>query len=348
MNKWKFGKLMFTVVAGLATISATFGKQTFDWDVSDLGVYVDEQSPDVMQDLINSGNLKSRINVMTNVKGSERIKLINSQPTLQAASACGWTAEGGMILTNETISTVRVKIQEEYCNEDLNDVWAQLMNVAGANAQDETPPNFADAMLVYYQQRAQELDENLMMNGDTTSLIASLAHYDGFAKRWDNDADLNIAYVTTAATTIDETNGFDVLMDVFNQTPTIVKRHKDTVGYEIICGYETARACIDQVWADKDYSATFKVDEKDGEVSFVLPTTNVTVRSYPTLDGTNKVYGVCYKYMFYGTDLENDRDGFKWKYSDFDEQLRFSVKWRTGIAYVFPQYFTRLRLTPVS
>lgn len=346
--KWKFGKLAFAMIAGMATITASFGKQTFDWDVSDLGAYVNEQSPDVMQDLINSGNLKSRINVMTGVKGSEKIKLINSQPTLQAASACGWTPEGGMILTDETISTVRVKIQEEYCNEDLNDVWAQLMNVAGANAQDQEPPNFADAMLVYYQQRAQELDENLMMNGDTTSLIDSLKHYNGFRKRWDNDTDLNVAYVTTPATTISASNGFKVLMDVYNQSPTIVKRHKDAVGYEIICGYETARACIDEVWATKDYSATFAVTEENGEVSFTLPTTNVTVRSYPQLDGTDKVYGVCYKYMFYGTDLENDKDGFTWKYSDYDEVLRFGVKWRSGIAYVFPQYFTKLRLTPAS
>lgn len=346
--KWKFGKLAFAVIAGAASITASFGKQTFNWDVSGLGTYVDEQSPDVMQDLINEGNLKSRINVMTDVKGSKEIKLINSSPTLQAASSCGWTASGGMILTDESISTVRVKIQEEYCNEDLNDTWAQLMNVAGANAQDEEPPNFADAMLVYYQKRAQELDENLMMNGDTTSLTPSLVFYDGFAKLWDNDADLNIAYVTTAATTITSANGYDVLMDVFNQSPTIVKRHKDSVGYEIICGYETARACIDQVWNDKDYSATFDVKEENGEVSFVLPTTNVTVRSYPTLDGTDKVYGVCYNYMFYGTDLENDRDGFTWKYSDYDEKLRFGVKWRSGIQYVFPEYFTRLRLTPTS
>ena len=138
------------------------------------------------------------------------------------------------------------------------------------------------------------------------------------------------------------------MMDVFNQTPTIVKRHKDSVGYEIICGYETARACIDQVYTDKDYSAQFPVTEVDGEISFILPTTNVTVRSYPQLDGTDKVYGVCYNYMFYGTDLENDRDGFTWKYSDYDETLRFGVKWRSGISYVFPQYFTRLRLTPAS
>ena len=102
------------------------------------------------------------------------------------------------------------------------------------------------------------------MNGDTTSLNTDLVHYNGFSTRWIADVDLNTAYVTTAATTITAANGFDVLMDVFNQSPTIVKRHKDTVGYEIICGYETARACIDQVWADKDYSATFAVTEKDG------------------------------------------------------------------------------------
>jgi hypothetical protein len=344
--KWKFGKLSFAVIAGMASITASFGKQTFNWDVSDLGTYVDEQSPDVMQDLINSGNLKSRVNVMTGVKGSEVIKLINSSPTLQAASSCGWTAEGGMVLTDETISTVRVKIQEEYCNEDLNDVWAQLMNVAGANAQDEEPPNFADAMLVYYQQRAQELDENLMINGDTTSLVDSLAHYDGYAKLWDNDTDLNVAYSTETAITA--SNGFDVLMTVFNEVPTIVKRHKDTIGFEIICGYETARACIDQVYNDKDYASTFNVTEENGEISFILPSTNVTVRSYPQLDGTSKVYGVCYKYMFYGTDLDNDIDGFTWKYSDYDEQLRFGVKWRSGVQYVFPAYFTRLRLTPTS
>ena len=109
--KWRNGKFEFKK----DTLKAQFGKQEFAWDVSDLGAYVDEQSPEVMQDLINEGNLKSRINIMTGVKGKEVIKLINSTPSLQAASSCGWTAEGGMILTNETITTVRVKIQEEYC-----------------------------------------------------------------------------------------------------------------------------------------------------------------------------------------------------------------------------------------
>jgi len=318
------------------------------WDVSALATYVDEQSPEIMADLVNAGNLKSRIKTLTNVKGQQKIKTINSAPSLQAAASCGWSASGGMILTDETITTVRVKIQEEYCNEDLNETWAELENIVGAMAQDENPPSFADAMLAYYQLRAQELDENLMVNGDTASLDLDLTHYDGFAKLWDNDADLNVAYVSTPATTISATNGFDVLIDVDDAVPTIVKRHRNAAGYEIICGYETAQAALTQIYTDKDYSANITFDETDGSLSFTLPTRNTVVRSIPQLDGTDSVYGVCYNYMYYGTDLEADRDGFSWKYSDYDEKLRFGVKWRSGIQYIFPEYFTRLRLTPAS
>lgn len=321
-------------------------KQEFDYDVDALEPYVDEQSRDIMEDLINASNLKSRINTIQNVKGSQKIKLLSSTPSLQAASTCGWTPEGGIILTDEEISTVKVKIQEEYCNEDLNDTWAQIENTAGANAQDETPPSFADIMIRYYIQRANELDENLMMNGDTTSLDPNLAYYDGFKKLWLADGDLNVYY--SLQTDITAANAYDIFKGLDNTVPTIVKRHRASVGYEIICGYESAQFVIDQIFADKDYLGKLDFTDVDGELSFILPTTTTRVRSIPSLDGTDYVFGVCYKYMFYGTDLDNDKDGFQFKYNDTDEMLRFSVKWRSGIQYVFPEYFTRLRLTPAS
>ncbi len=321
-------------------------KQRFNYDVTDLDEYTDEQSPEIMEDLINEGSLKSRISIMDNVKGSKVIKLKTSSPSLQAASSCAWTAEGGIILTDVTLSTVRVKIQEEYCNEDLNDTWAQIENAAGANAQDETAPNFADTMIIYYRLRATELDENLMMNGDTGSGDANLAHYDGFSKLWENDGDLNVHY--SSETEIDATNGFDILQAFAKDIPTIVKRHKMATGLEIICGYETAQFCLDQIYNDKDYNAIVVNTEENGELSFILPTTNITVRSLVTLDGTEKVYAAPYSYMFYGTDVESDIDGFRFVYNETEEMLRFSVKWRSGIQYVFPEYFTRLRLTPAS
>lgn len=344
MTKFEFIKDKLRVV-----FNRNGKRHEHNWDVSGLGTYVDEQSPEIMQDLVNEGDLKSRINVMTDVKGSKEIKLISSTPSLQAASSCGWSASGGMILTDKAIATVRVKIQEEYCNGDLNDTWAQIEQRAGANDQDTEPPSFADAMLVYYQARAQELDENLMMNGDTGSIDSNLVHYNGFSKLWDADTALNVAYVTTAATSITNANAFAILKDVYNAMPTIVKRHKATVGAEIICGFETAQKLRENIWNDKDYNGELTVNEPgDGTMSFILPTTNMVVRSVVTLDATDKVYGVCYNYMFYGTDLENDQDGFTWKYSDYDEKLRFGVKWRAGIQYVYSEYFTRLRLTPAS
>jgi len=324
-------------------------KKTFNYDVSGLGAYVDDTSKEIMEDLIETGDLKSRIVTIKDVKGSKEIKLKTSSPTLQAASSCGWNATGGIVLTDKAISTVRVKIQEEYCNEDLNDTWAQIENAAGANTQDEKVPNFAKTMIAYYKKRAQELDENLMMNGDTTSLNPNLVFYDGFSKLWDADTSLNVAYLSTPATSITAANGYDALMDVYNAIPTVVKANAKTVGAEILVGYETARACIDQVWNDKDYNAVIDFKEEgDGSIYFTLPTTTMTVRSLPSLNGTDKVYGVCYNYMFYGTDLENDRDGFAFKYSDYDEKLRFGVKWRSGIQYVFSEYFTRLKITAQS
>lgn len=321
-------------------------KDTFDYDVTGLESYVDEQSPEIMADLINASNLKSRVMIMDNIKGSKEIKLKTSSPSLQGAAACGWTPQGGVILTDQVISTVRVKIQEEYCNEDLNDTWAQIEQVAGANMQDTQAPSFADVMIAYYMDRAAELDENLMMNGDTESVDPNLSHYDGYLIKWFEDGTVNI--VQSAATTIDATNGFDVLKAVHTGSPTIVKRHKDSIGAEIICGYETAQACIDQIYNDKDFSANIDFTEENGELSFILPTTNMRVRSYASLDGTDTVFQIAYSYMFYGTDLEGDIDGFQFKYDETEELLRFSVKWRSGIAHVFGQYFTRLRLTPAS
>lgn len=314
-------------------------KDRFDYDVTGLTAYTDEQSEDMLTDLVYNSGLTSRINVMENVKGSEEIKLLTSAPTLQGASACGWNATGGVVFTDETITTKRVKIQEEYCNEDLNGTWGQLMNVAGANRQDEEAP-FSDIMGAYYVKKSANLNQNLMFNGDTTSGNASLAHYDGFVKLWDNDADLNV--YTHNAPTITASNAFDIALGLYNTIPAILFDNEESV--EIICGRETYRDIIAQVYNDNNYHHTLE-EEAGSEPSFILPTTNVRVRAYSQLNGTQKMYAVPYQYMFFGTDLDGDMEGFEFKYNEHDEKLRFGVKFRSGVQYVFPEYFTRLALT---
>lgn len=313
-------------------------KDRFDYDVSGLAAYTDAQSTQMLTDLVFASGLTSRISVMENVKGSEDIKLLNSTPALQAAASCGWNASGGAILTDVTLTTKRVKIQEEYCNEDLNGTWAQLMNAAGANRQD-TEAVFEDVMAAYYIKQAAKLNQDLIFNGDTTSINPNLAHYDGFVKQW--DADANLGVYTSTETAIDATNALDIALGLYETIDPVL--FDNGVNVEIICGRETFRKIITQNFNDNKYN--FSITEEAGsEPSFILPTTNIRVRAYSQLNGTDKMYAVPYNYMFFGTDLSGDYEGFEFKYNDTDEQLRFGVKWRSGVAYVFPEYFTRLEL----
>lgn len=313
-------------------------KERFDYDVEALAPYTDAQSTQMLTDLVYASGLTGRISVMENVKGSEEIKLLTSDPALQAATSCGWTPSGGVILTNETMTTKRVKIQEDYCNEDLNGTWAQLMNAAGANVQDTEAP-FADIMAAYYIKKAAKKNQDLMFRGDTTSLNPDLAHYDGFVKLWDNDGDLVEA--NSLETAITSSNALDIALEVYSAIPAVLM--DNDVNVEIICGRETFRAIIAQNFADNKYH--FPISEEAGtEPSFILPTTNVRVRSYSQLNGTEKMYAVPYNYMFFGTDLAGDYEGFEFKYDDTDEKLRFGVKWRSGVSYVFPEYFVKLVL----
>jgi hypothetical protein len=313
-------------------------KERFDYDVEALAPYTDAQSTQMLTDLVYASGLTSRISVMEGVKGSEEIKVLTSDPALQAAASCGWTPSGGVILTNETLATKRVKIQEDYCNEDLNGTWAQLMNAAGANAQDTEAP-FADIMAAYYIKKAAKKNQDLMLNGDTGSLNPDLAHYDGYVKLWDNDGDLVDA--NSLETSITSANALDIALTVYEAIPSVLFDNDVTV--EIICGRETFRKIIAQNFADNKFN--FPITEEAGsEPSFILPTTNVRVRAYSQLNGTEKMYAVPYNYMFFGTDLSSDYEGFEFKYDDTDEKLRFGVKWRSGVNYVFPEYFVKLVL----
>lgn len=314
-------------------------KDKFDYDVTGLASYTDEQSQEMLTDLIYRSGLIQRLSVMEGVKGSEKIKLLESDPALQGASACGWTASGGIVLTDVTLSTERVKIQEEYCNEDLNGTWAQLMQAAGANRQD-TEAVFEDVMTAYYIAKAARLNQNLMFNGDTASLDPNLAHYDGFVKLW--DADGSLGNVTTLQTAITTSNAFAIAMELYNGIDPVLFDNEDSI--EIICGRETYRKIIENVYNDNNFHHTLN-EEAGAEPSFILPTTNIRVRAYSQLNGTEKMYAVPYQFMFFGTDLAGDFEGFEFKYNDTDEKLRFGVKWRTGVNYVFPEYFTRLTLS---
>ena len=318
-------------------------KQKFDWYVTALPTYTDQESMDVLTDIVQSSDFINRVSVMDNVKGSKLIKLLTSSPTLQGAASCGWTPSGGAVLSDVTLSTKRLKIQEEYCNEDLNDTWMQLFKAAGANVEDKEMP-MEDILLAYYIRRAAERTHDVVINVDTASGDANLAHVDGLVKLWDADASLVTATYSGGGGTITDANAVAVFKTVEAAIPAEVRE----LGPEIICGRESAQEVLNNIYNDKDFASTIEFTEQNGNLSFILPSTTTRVRSVQQLNGTNKVYAVPYQYVFYGTDLEDDMSGFEVKYNEHDEKLRVGVKWYGGVNYVFPQYFVKLDIAGAS
>lgn len=314
-------------------------KEKFDYDVTALPAYVDAQSADIYADLLYGAGLTSRINVLENVKGSQTIKLLNSDLALQSGDACSTTESGSIVFDGKDISTKRLMVNTSLCNDTLEDTWAQLLLSIGANRQDRDLP-LEDVLTAYIVKQTKAKNQDLIFKGDTTSANADLAHYDGLIKLWDNDA--NVVEVTTTETAITSANGFDLAKKVYDAIPAVLFDNGASV--EIITGRAEANAILSQIYNDKDYASTIAVTEEGSEMSFVLPTTNITVRTYPQLNGLGKMYAVPYSYIFFGTDLESDLDGLTVKYLEESEKIRVRNLFRSGVQYVYSEYFVKLTL----
>lgn len=314
-------------------------KEKFAYDVSDLPAYVDAQSADIYADLLYSSGITSRMNVLEGVKGSQTIKLLNSNLALQSGDACSTTESGTIVFDGKDISTKRLMVNTSLCNDTLEDTWAQLLLSIGANRQDRDLP-LEDVLTAYIVKQTKFKNQNLIFNGDTASGNADLAHYDGFVKLW--GADANLVNVTSTETTIDATNGFDLAKKVYDAIPSVL--FDNGVNVEIITGRQEANAILSQIYNDKDYASSIAVNYEGSEMSFTLPTTNITVRSYAQLNGLDKMFAVPYDYMFFGTDLESDLNGLTVKYLEESEKIRIRNLFRSGVQYVYSEYFVKLTL----
>lgn len=319
-------------------------KDKFGYNISELPTYVDAQSADIYADLLYGAGLTSRINVLESVKGSQTIKLLNSNMALQSGDSCSTTESGTIVFDGKDISTKRLMVNTSLCNDSLEDTWAQLLLSIGANRQDRDLP-LQDVLTAYIVKQTKAKNQDIMFNGDTASATPDLAHYDGFIKLWEA-AGSGVIDANSLATSVTNTNAFDLAMEVYNEIPTVLFDNGANV--ELICGRTFANKILAQIYNDKDYNALIDVTEEGSEMSFILPTTNIRVRTYPQLNtsaNVNKLFAVPYDYCFFGTDLESDLDGLSVKYLEESEKIRVRNLFRSGVQFVYGEYFVRLTLS---
>lgn len=318
------------------TIKELVAEKFNGYDVSDLPAYIRDKNPEILQELQAKSMFMSKCNIMIGVKGAEKIKMMSSTVVLQSADVCAVTPDGGIIFTDKTVTNERLKVQETYCNEDLNSKWTREYNAIGANIQDMQNP-FADVLIATKIIQVKNAQQDALILGDTTSSNPNLNKFDGLKKLW--DADTNIPTVTAGA------NIYETFTKMARSSSPKLRANK--IAFEVICDRVLMDEVIDYVWQNKDYNMLLPFDElEDGEISFVLPGTTVRFSSVAQLAETGDMYLVPFGYVTIAVDGDADVEGMSIDYRVEAQDLLLDVKFRLGTNYVYPEYFAKFLSTP--
>ena len=145
----------------------------FDFDVTGLGAYVDEQSDEILVKQVTAGKTLEKITIQEGIKGSAEIKLMDDSVVYQAGD-CTMTASGDTVFTDRAIAVETLGFMKKFCQKDLDGFWTQLNLRAGAMAEDEELP--FEAMIVEYllNLHSKELDK-LIWKGNKATGTGNLA-----------------------------------------------------------------------------------------------------------------------------------------------------------------------------
>lgn len=295
----------------------------FDFDVSGLAAYVDEQSQELLVKQVTAGKTLEQITIQEGIKGSEEIKLMDDSIVYQTGD-CTMTPSGDTVFTDRAISVETLGYMKKFCQKDLAGFWTQLNLRAGAMAEDEELP--FEALIIAYIQELQsnELDK-LIWRGNKSTGSGNLAFMNGFRSILTTGAgcvDLN----TSATASITNSNAYDVFYEVFENSPEAVAESAD---FKCFTGRENFNKLIKNL-VDLNFFhySPAQIAEMD---SVVVPGTNMVVSKVVGLNTLDNIYTGRASHFIFGTDLTGDLDQFEMWYSKDDDVIYLRSKFRAGV-----------------
>lgn len=304
-------------------------------DVSGLVAYVNEQSTD----LLTATQIKSKTarfaTKQTGVLSSAALQLVDTDMVLQDGAGCGYNASGSTPITQRALVTGAVKVQEDLCHRDLQAKWTQIMLNGGQNDLEAQ-----SVETTYMNLKVEKLQGNLE-GFDWTGTVAA-NFYDGIATELAKAGTTALVVngnPSAVAGGLTSANIYAAVLEFIQSVPAAVKRHGD---YRIFLG-EDYFEILSTTLLEKN---NFHYSTGGGEVgaedySLVFPGTRIRIEGVAGLDGSAAIYGMRTAHLFMGCDMESDADQMKVWYSDDDDVMKHSIRFRRGWQVAFPSEVTR-------
>lgn len=146
----------------------------------------------------------------------------------------------------------------------------------------------------------------------------------------------------TTATGITTSNVKLIVNSLWLALPSDVTGQDDI---RVFCGWDTFNKFIN-AFTDQNL---FNFAPTGSEVSAAngvvfIPGTNYKLTAVHGLDGTNRLFGIQMINIVEATDLESDYEDFRMLPDQFDDYLRFKMRFRFGVQVGFPDQITSFKL----
>ena len=293
---------------------------TTNFIVSELPAYVKENQEVLIDQVAIMGPTINRMAKQTGIKKSAYLNYLDVTPVLQPGAGCGFTPQGESELTDRELDVADIKINMDVCPDKLRGTFAEYLIRTRAG---EQPLPYEQEITQAIVAFIQEALEKAIWQGDTASVDPNLANFDGLLKIAGSEA-------SVVAPTITATTYRGIVAQVLAAIPAAARKrgaviHLSPEAYE---GY-----LLELVNANLYH---YSGPQNEAPAEWVIPGTNVKVVRTEGLEGAGKVMATYDRNLYYGTDMEDDKEVFSITYDETNEIFRIKVRWASGVQIAFP------------
>lgn len=304
--------------------------------VSSLTTYVRENADKIYTAAITGAETLKvpGISIQAGIKNADKLMLFANTAPIQVGGVCSFNASGTSTFTDVTLQVYPLKWQDKFCPETLENKFLSTKLVAGSNY-DSLP--FEQLIMDNVVANIAFSMEKTIWQGDTTlTNLNDLKQFDGWLKKIDAGSPIT-ATATAAITTANVIGIFD---EIYSLVPAALLNNpqKPVVA---MCGWDTFRTLM---IAEKNSNKFhYNVGNASETGEYVMPGSGLKVKAVHGLDfisGSKASYKdriVCTypANLFYGTDLANEYEEAKVWYSQDDQDVKASIKWKSGVQIAY-------------
>ena len=291
------------------------------YNVTGLPAYVEQHKSDLLYQVVFGGNTIRRMAKQTGVKGTSTINILHTDIPFQNGAGCGFTPQGDAKFTQRQIVTGRIKIDTEFCPDNLIGKYNEYLVRVNAH---QTDLPFEEEIMDSIIDGIRAKMEKAVWQGDTASSDANLKHFDGLLKA------LNAASGVVKES-VQSDSAYDAIKTVYMAIPEHLLSKSNV---KINVSPAVYRQFLMELVEKNLYHYSGAQNEYPTE--FVFPGTNVAVALAEGLAGTQNIVAAQDSNLVYGCDMEGDMEDLKLWFSDDNDVFRLKGKWNAGVNVAFP------------